>query len=258
MSFCKPHKENQPQTHTPDRFSQIIWQSPEPCAIKRNPAILISQARDRKAAPHTMQCALTLHVSPFADTADSTGPHSVSRRSKLMVYIQGHQWNCTETTHFLLSPDLVGFQRMPFPSAGPWVHTTLMTSTVVREKQELLQEWRNHSRMAICYCKGCRRGNSSRPCWECHNGQELYLLAKSTTVWVITLFLSRNARGDFLLKFWPAAKKEPGSDMHAVCHGQSAPSPDPQPTFQEATTAERPASPLPTISNFLATGKEKW
>lgn len=87
-----------------------------------------------------MQCVLTLHVSPFADTADSTGPHSVSRRSKLMVYIQGHQWSCTETTHFLLSPDLVGFQRMPFPSAGPWVYTTLMTSTVVREKQELLQQ----------------------------------------------------------------------------------------------------------------------
>lgn len=89
-----------------------------------------------------MQCVLTLHVSPFADTAESTGPHSVSRRSKLMVYIQGHQWSCTETTHFLLSPDLVGFQRMPFPSAGPWVHTTLMTSTVVREKQELRQQRR--------------------------------------------------------------------------------------------------------------------
>lgn len=29
-----------------------------------------------------------------------------------------------------------------------------MTSTVVRGKQQ--QEWRNH-----CYCKGCRRGNSS-------------------------------------------------------------------------------------------------
>lgn len=87
-----------------------------------------------------MQCVLTLHVSPFADTADSTGPHSVSRRSKLMVYIQGHQWSRTKTTHFLLSPDLIGFQRMPFPSAGPWVHTTLMTSTVVREKQELQQQ----------------------------------------------------------------------------------------------------------------------
>lgn len=51
---------------------------------------------------------------------------------------------------------------MPFPSAGPGSHTTLMTSTVVREKQELQQqEWRNNSRMAICYCKRCRRGNSS-------------------------------------------------------------------------------------------------
>lgn len=29
---------------------------------------------------------------------------------------------------------------MPFPSAGSWAHTTLMTSTVVREKQELQQQ----------------------------------------------------------------------------------------------------------------------
>lgn len=55
---------------------------------------------------------------------------------------------------------------MPFPSAGPCSHTTLMTSTVVREKQELQQqERRSHSRTAICYCKECRRGNSSQPCW---------------------------------------------------------------------------------------------
>lgn len=131
-----------------------------------------------------MQCALTLHVSPFADTADSTGPHSVSRSSKLMmVYIQGHQWSCTETTHFLLSPDLIGFQRMPFPSAGPWVHTTLMTSTVVREKQELLPgsgeiipDWPS------AIVKDAGGEIPPGPCWECHNGQELYLLAKSTTV----------------------------------------------------------------------------
>lgn len=57
-----------------------------------------------------------------------------------MGYIQGHQWSCTETTPFLRSPDLVGFQRMPFPSAGPCAHTTLMTSTVVGEKQELPQQ----------------------------------------------------------------------------------------------------------------------
>lgn len=78
-----------------------------------------------------------------------------------------------------------------------------------RKTRASTADWRHHSTMAICYWKGYRTGNSSRPCWECHNGQELYLLAKSTTVWVITLFLSRNARGDFLLKFWPAAKKDP-------------------------------------------------
>lgn len=77
-----------------------------------------------------------------------------------------------------------------------------------RKTRASTAEWRHHSTMAICYGKGCRTGNSSRPCWECHNGQELYLLAKSTTVWVITLFLSRNARGDFLLKFWATAKKD--------------------------------------------------
>lgn len=133
-----------------------------------------------------------------------------------------------QRNHFLHSSDLAGLQRMPFSTLGPCEHIILMTSTVVRGKQELQQqECRNNSRMAICYCEGCRRGNSSQPCWESHNGQELYLLAKSTTVWVITLVLSRNAKGDFLLKFWPAAKKGPGSHIHAVCHGQSAP---PQPT----------------------------
>lgn len=72
---------------------------------------------------------------------------------------------------------------MPFPSAGPWVHTTLMTSTVVREKQELLQgsgeiipDWPS------AIVKDAGGEIPPLPCWECHNGQELYLLAKSTTV----------------------------------------------------------------------------
>lgn len=39
-----------------------------------------------------------------------------------------------------------------------------------------------------------------------------------------------------------SSQKGPGSNIHAVCHGQSAPSSDPQPTFRGATTARRGTS----------------
>ena len=51
-------------------------------------------------------------------------------------------------------------------------------------------------------------------------------------------------------------KKDP-VQIYMQCVMDRVPPPAPQPTFPEATTAETPASPLPTISNFLATGKEK-
>lgn len=140
---------------------------------------------------------------------------------------------------------------------GPCSPTTLMTSTVVREKQELQQqEWRSSSRMAICYCKECRRGNSSPallgvPQWTrtLSTGQEYNCMSHHSVS-----FTQCQRRLPFEILI--SGQKRTRFKHTCRCHGQ-CPSPAPQPTFQEATTAERAASPLPTISNFLATGKEK-
>lgn len=53
-------------------------------------------------------------------------------------------------------------------------------------KKPQQHKWRNSSRMAICYCKRWKGEITPWPFWESHNEQGLYLLAKSTTVWVIT------------------------------------------------------------------------
>ena len=130
-----------------------------------------------------------------------------------------------------------------------------MTSTVVRGKQQ--QEWRNHSRMAICYCKGCRRGNSSAallgvPQWTrtLSTGQEYNCMSHHSIS-----FTQCQRRLPF--EILTSSQKRTRFKYTCSESGPECPPPAPQPTFPEATTAERPASPLPTISNFLATGKEK-
>lgn len=90
------------------------------------------------------------------------------------------------------------------------MHATLLTLLCAwLEKHGELQQqkWGKVPEQKCPILYDTKREITLRSCWESHNEQELYLLAKSTTAWVIALFLSRNAKGDFLIKFCPAAKK---------------------------------------------------
>lgn len=100
------------------------------------------------------------------------------------------------------------------------------------------QEWRNNSRMAICYCKGCKGEITPRPCWESHNEQELYLLAKSTTVWVITPISFTQCQRRLPFEILTSSQIRARFKYTCNVSWTGCPSPAPQPTFQEATTAE--------------------
>lgn len=78
------------------------------------------------------------------------------------------------------------------------------------------------SKIEMSYSTGGKMGNYSKvllgvPQWTrtLSTGQECNCMSH--------LFLSRNAKGDFLLKPWPSAKKVLCSNIHATVHGQLPP-----------------------------------
>lgn len=79
---------------------------------------------------------------------------------------------------------------------GCGCHQTLMTYTAVKGKQETSTTGVEESfQNVICCCEGWKGEMSPWPFWESHNEQELYLLAESTPVWVITLISFTQCQG---------------------------------------------------------------
>lgn len=85
-----------------------------------NPGIRLPEAQTEGLLLST-QCALTWHVSPSGEPL--TAQAILSEQTQPADGL-GSGRSYRETTRFLRSPDLIGFQRMPFPSAGPCAHAT--------------------------------------------------------------------------------------------------------------------------------------
>lgn len=180
----------------------------------------------------------------------TTQGHTQHSGQQPVVHTRGHQGSYM---HFLYSQDLIHSQRMPVPRTGSW---TLQNFNYFYSG---LRETRNYNKSGGIIPEQpsaiVKDARGKLLCWECHNEQELYLLAKSTTVWVITPISFTQCQRTLPFEILTSSQIRTRSNIHAMCHGQGA-LPSPQPTFQEATVLTS-ASPLP-ISNFLATGKEKW
>lgn len=135
---------------------------------------------------HARQRAVTLHGSFFRDTgAGSPGPHSASGRSELMVCVQGPRGAAGKPAPAPVgprprrlskighSPGQQGPARTQLSGLPRWGEEN---KSLDHRSAEILPEWPS----AIVNDAG--REIPPRPCWESHSGQELYLLAKSTTV----------------------------------------------------------------------------
>lgn len=141
-------------------------------------------------------------MDPVGDTADDTGPYSENRQ-QLTVCIQGHQWSCRETTHFLCSPDRVHFQRMPFPSAGPCMPQNFncfysgqrKTRNFNNRSGGIIPEWPS------AIVKEARGKLLHGPAGSPTMNKNFIYWPRVQLYESSLLFLSRNAKGDFLLKF---------------------------------------------------------
>lgn len=135
----------------------------------------------------------------------TTQGHTQHSRQQLVVHTLGHQRSCT---HFLYSQDLTHSQRMPVPRTGSRMlqnfnyfysghretrNFNKSGGIIPEQPSAIVKDARGkllHSPAA-----GSATMNKNFICWP-----RVQLYESSL------LFLSRNAKGHFLLKFWPAAK----------------------------------------------------
>lgn len=146
-----------------------------------------------------------------------------------------------------------------FPSAGLWIPPNFNDFfTLARGNQETSTTEMNSFRMAICYCKKWQGGNYS-------------LALLGVPQWTRTLspgqgYNSMSHHSFFFhampkeTSFWNS-DQQPNKDpaqiyMQCVMDRVLLPQPWDQP-FKELHTSEISQPHLPTISNFLATGREK-
>lgn len=137
--------------------------------------------------------------------------HISARLRSCWPVFWGHQWS---SRHPPIScaweHSTLDFQRMSFPSALACTPHNLNCSHACSEEHGELQQQRRgeekSSRIGMSCSIGCETGNYSEvllgvPQWTrtLSTGQECNCMSH--------LFLSRNAKGDFLLKPWPSAKK---------------------------------------------------
>lgn len=140
-------------------------------------------------------------------------------------------------------------------------HQTLMISShwPERTKKPQQQKW-ILSEWPSAIVKNGKGEITPWPFWESHNEQGLYLLAKGTTVWVITPFSFTQCQRR--LPFEILTSSQIRTRLKCTCSVPRTgclllPQPWDQP-FKELHTSEIGNPHLPTISNFLATGREKW
>lgn len=154
--------------------------------------------------------------------------HISARLRSCWPVFWGHQWS---SRHPPIScaweHSTLDFQRMSFPSVLACTPHNLNCSHACSEEHGELQQQRRgeekSSRIGMSCSIGCETGNYSEvllgvPQWTrtLSTGQECNCMSH--------LFLSRNAKGDFLLKPWPSAKKVLcKSNVHVTVHGQLPP-----------------------------------
>lgn len=177
-----------------------MWRKAQPSAVH---TAQVSTQQDRKTAQHTM-CSGGCPLGTRLTTQD----HTRDNRQQLAVLIQGHQWSCEETTHFLCSQDLVCFQRMPAPSAGSCMPQNFNdfysgqreTRNFNNRSGGIIPEWPS------AIVKDARGKLLHSPAGSPTMNKNFIYWPRVQLYESSLLFLSRNAKGDFLLKFWPAAK----------------------------------------------------
>lgn len=142
-------------------------------------------------------------MDPAGHPADSTGS-CAQHRQQLTVRSQGHQWSCRQTTRFLFSPDGVHFSKNTIPEVQG--HCMPQNFNYFYSGQRKTRSFHNRSGGMIpewpsAIVKDARGKLLQGPAGSPTMNKNLISWPRVQLYESSLLFLSRNAKGDFLLKF---------------------------------------------------------